>query len=216
MLLLQIKPFEPRKDSVLQDKEIYSNLKISASGSIGQYYNSKCNPTYPNITVSTDNSIAKYDWCSNVAPDRDHPPWIQYDFGQYRTSLVGYSLRAGCCYYGACCLDDNTYMYDCCCSLYTFSLRGSNDNVTWDVLHRVEKDVSIEYCSNAHYDFPKTKPYKYVRLVQEEPYKGCKHCMILNRLEFYGVSEKGDPMAFDALDDMNDEEISIIGKVRNH
>ena len=55
-----------------------------------------------------------------------------------------YSVRNGCCRYSCCCTEDGKIVdYGCCCTLYSYSLQASNDNKTWKVLHRVEKDKSF-------------------------------------------------------------------------
>ena len=206
--LIQFTAFPSRDDALIAQNN-NTNLIVSASGSIGFYFNRKCHLTYPNATIISDK---KSDWCSNIAPSRDESPWISFSFHEKQMKLRGYSVRNGCCYYSCCCTQDKGIIdYECCCRLYSFSLQGSNDNHTWNVIHRIEKHTTFYFCKYELYEFPETIPYKYVRLIMDEPYPGCKRCMAINQIELYGNvinSEFAEPFESD-----NEESISIIGKI---
>jgi hypothetical protein len=129
-------------------------------------------------------------------------------------SLSGYSLRSGCCFFYDWCCDDNGEIvdYDCCCRIYSVSLQGSNDNVTWTVLHKIEKDERFDSCIDKTFNIQETQSYRYVRLVQEEPAPGCRYCMCLNQVEFYGKVSGID--VEDAEEEIEEEPVSIIGKIK--
>ncbi|EAX93722.1 hypothetical protein TVAG_354610 [Trichomonas vaginalis G3] len=214
ILVLEIIPFDDKRENILLKARKEGTLVVDASGSIGQYYSSKCNPTYPNMTIRDKDD--GFDWCSSVAKDNNHKPWLGFSVKNNKISVTGYSVRAGCCYYGCCCLDDNTFVRGCCCELYSWSLRGSNDNITWVTIHKVEKDSKMRYCTNRSYDFKPSKFFKYVRLFQDEVPSYCDFCMVVNRFELYGKTETGNAVIFDDETELeSDEEISIIGKVKN-
>ena len=195
------------KDSFSKGKKI----DIEASGSLGLLYDGKCHQTYPNETIHVDEKI---DWCSNIVDDKNSPnPWIMYSLNGKGMKLSGYSVRNGCCWYLCCCLDDGRVAdYSCCCRLYSYSLQGSNDNVTWKVIHRVEKDSVFYDCQFKTYEFPETESFKYIRFALDEEYPGCPRCMQVNQLELYGTTTDD---TFTQEDD-NDESVSIIGKVKSY
>ena len=120
LLILEIVPFAERNDNIL--KQIENQYEIFSSGSIGQYYDGKCNPTLPEHSV--DSVTRKSDWCSNVNKSSNDHPWLVLHIPHKSIKLNGYALRAGCCYYDCCCINDNQYVY-CCCALYSWSVQGS-------------------------------------------------------------------------------------------
>ena len=128
--------------------------------------------------------------------------------------LTGFSIRNGCCDYFCCC-DDSGKIYDveCCCMLYSFTLEGSQDNRTWTAIHKEERVKDFYACESKTYEFSKTVEYKYVRIIQDEPYPGCMTCMQINQVELYGTAV--DRMLIDDMED-NDESVSIIGKVNRN
>ena len=211
LLLVKYVVFPERKDAIV--KAPYSsntNLKIEASGSIGLHYQGKCNPTYPNETLNVNE---KLDWCSNVGSE-GNMPWIQFSFTDSQMKVKGYSIRNGCCWYSCCCLDDNTDIYGCCCRLYSFSLHGSDDNVTWTQIHEVKKEDNFWLCLAKTYEFPETRPYKYIRLRMDENYPGCVSCFQINEIQILGTKTN----SFLEPDNANDEDesVSIIGKVKHN
>ena len=214
--LLEFVAFKPRDDAIIQNainnkKEII----VDSSGSIGQYIRGKCQKTRPNYTIVEDK---KLDWCSNVIYDKKtgERPWISFALPNERMKINSYSLRTGCCWYACCCIDENTFIndgYTCCCDLYSFSLYGSNDNTTWQLLHRVEKKATFNYCETHYYDVISTDYYRYVKLVQDEERPSCPFCMQINQIEFYGHTSKSlNDYSFGESNE--DESVSIIGKVK--
>ena len=205
----------PRKNDALLLNGIESNsLTIESSGSMGLHYNGKCHQTFPNETIHENE---KMDWCSNIVPkESNEKPWISYSFKNNGMRLTGYSVRNGCCWHLCCCLDDNKLVDGyCCCRLYSYSLQGSNDNSTWIVIHKIERDSRFYDCQYKTYEFPQTESFRYIRFVMDEEYPGCPKCMQVNQLELYG--SKTDSYFSSFENDENDESISIIGKVKvNH
>ena len=214
--------FPSRKDAL-----IASHLEqkrppiIEASGSLGLYYNKKCHQTYPNETI-TEN--AEFDWCSNIgSSDEDQKPWIMYSFKNEKMVLSSVSIRNGCCYHACCCVDDQTLLdYECCCLLYSFSVKASNDNHTWVTLLKQEKVKDFWGCKFMNFEIDDqiiTKErshggFRYIKFVMDEPYPGCRYCMQINQIELYG--ETNGAVFYDELNDDNDETVSIIGKIKRH
>ena len=207
--------FPDRKDSIFNQisKDNFKLIHSESSGSMGFFRDGKCRQTYPNQTLITNEMN---DWCSNLAPSKEEKdkPWIMYSIPNKAFKITGYSIRNGCCRYVCCCIDDNTDIDYCCCDLYSFSLHGSNDNLTWKLIHKVEKDSRFYHCQYKTYELDsKTEAFRYLKLVQDEEYPGCPKCMQINQIDFYG-SLIDDHYSFDQEDD-NDETISIIGKIKN-
>ena len=207
-VLLSFVSFPNRKDALLANHD--SNVEFYSSGSIGLYIKGKCIQTNENNTL---NSNDKYDWCSDIAPSNEHP-YIIYTMKDNLMKLKGYSIRSGCCYYYCCSVDKNGNIIDrgCCCYLYSFSLLGSNDNITWKHIHRIEKEREFWACKTETYDFPLTESFKYIKFELDEPYPGCPNCVQINQMELYGELIQ-DYSSYE--NDDNDESISIIGKVRS-
>jgi hypothetical protein len=61
-LFYTIVPFPERNDNIL--KQHSNDISVSVSGSIGQGYDGKCNPTIPEQV--TDPIERKTDLCSNI------------------------------------------------------------------------------------------------------------------------------------------------------
>ena len=202
-----------KKDAILSS--LPSNkINIESSGSLGVFMgDSKCHQTHPNQTLVGD----KYkDWCSNIIKSPSEKPWIQYSLQNKRMKITSYAVRNGCCYYDYCCCLPETgeiIDYFCCCRLYSFSLLGSNDNVTWTTLHSVEKDQTFRYCQLKTFELQQqSQPYRFLRFVLDEEKPGCQKCMQINQMEFYGeVIPYND---FSSYEDDNEESISIIGKIK--
>ena len=188
-------------------------ITIEASGSLGLHYDGKCHQTYPNETIHEDERM---DWCSNVAESKNgEKPWIMYNIRNKGIRLSGYSVRNGCCYYPCCCIDDGHILDSlCCCRLYSYSILGSNDNKTWTLIHKVEKDDQFYDCQFKTHEFDQTNSYTYIKFMLDEEFPGCPRCMQLNQLELYG--ETTDTFLSMASEDDNDESVSIIGKVKQY
>ena len=165
----------PKSDDSLLSSAPPNSLKIESSGQMGLRYNGKCNPTYPNYTITESE---KHDFCSNIAKNNDRP-WVSYSFPGKELKLTGYSLRNGCCYYYCCCSEETGEIidYSCCCELYAFSLEGSNDNKTWTKLHQIKDDQDyISWCQVKTYQLSTTNSYKYVRFVLDDQRHGWPRC----------------------------------------
>ena len=206
-----------RKDAILYkiQKDSHS-INIQSSGSIGLHYGGKCHQTFPNQTLLGEE---KLDWCSNIAPSKEEKdnPWISFSIPNKAFKITGYAVRNGCCRYFCCCLDDNRDVDYCCCDLYTFSLHGSNDNVTWKEIHRVEKDSKFYHCQYKTYELEtQTESFRYLKFVQDEEYPGCPKCMQLNQLEFYGSLVDDHYLNDFSENDEGDESVSIIGKIKRN
>ena len=209
--LLEFIAFPKKENAIFAQTSSADSLSIESSGSMGYFYNHKCQITTPNLTLTNDE---KQEWCSSIAKNKGDKNWISYSFKNKGIKLTGYSVRNGCCYYSCCCTDDSNFVdYDCCCRLYSFSLQGSNDNKTWKIIHKVEKKNDFYFCKYETYEFHETESFRYVRFVQDEPYPGCIFCMAINQIEFYGKTANGVGSDADYEYD-SDESVSIIGKVR--
>ena len=191
---------------------IFSNLeeppKIYSSGSFGLFNSdSNCYPTFPNFTI---NSNRKFDWCSNIALGSEYP-WISFNIPQKSMKISGFSLRNGCCFQGDNCCNPQTKKklnINCCSSLYSYSIQGSNDNRKWITIHRVERDNNIQWCQTKTYEFEMSEPFNYIRFQMDEEKDGSPKCLQINQIELYG---KITPQRFSSFSD--DESISIIGKI---
>ena len=203
----------PVKDNALLSEAVASNtLTIESSGSMGLYYDGKCHQTFENETVHEDK---KLDWCSSIVSKEDGlHPWIQYSIKNKEMRLTSYSVRNGCCWYPCCCIDDNNIIDRfCCCTLFSYSLHGSNDNKTWVTLHKVEEDRKFYDCQFKTFDIKETQSFKYIRFVLDKEYPGCPNCMQVNQIELYGT--KTDSLFSSFEDEDNEESVSIIGKVKS-
>ena len=205
LLFYEIIPFHERKDNIL--KSNFDDVVVTASGSIGQYYNDSCHQTNPIHAI--DDQFRKIDWCSNMNKTNTDYPWLVVSLKSKKMVLTGYAIRSGCCYYDCCCTENGKRIF-CCCDLYSWSLQGSNDNVTWVTIHKVEADKKFYDCANRYYDIVNhNRAFKYIRLIQDQPWPGCNYCICINKMELYGHT---DSMVMDTEDD--NEDVSIIGKIK--
>ena len=208
--LLHFTAFPEKKNAILANNKDLA--KVEASGSLGLFIRDKCVKTQPNQTLVGERNL---DWCSNIATDSSNMPWITFSLKGKSMKLSGFSLRNGCCWYYCCCDETGKVMNDvyCCCDLYSFSLLGSNDNITWTTIYQVKEDVHFYHCLFKTYEFPMTQSFRYIRIYQDQEYPKCPKCMQLNQVEFYG--ETVDSFYVDGIDnDETDESVSIIGKVK--
>jgi len=98
--------------------------------------------------------------------------------------------------------------------LFSYSLQASNDNKTWTVLHKVQKDERFDFCETKTFELKgKSSPYTYFRFVLDEEYPNCIKCMQINQIELYGETVSSVYSSFTNNDD-EDESISIIGRVK--
>ena len=209
--------FPSRSDAILSNSNVPPHIEVS--GSLGVDQGNICQPTYGNETLNSDRN---YDWCSNIALSNVDRPWISYSLPNTIMKLTGYSLRNGCCRYSCCCDPLTGKRIDgyCCCRLYSFSLEGSNNNIDWFTIHKIEGKKDFYYCKYETYEFPKTQSYRYVRLVLDQEWNACPRCMQINQIEFYGeaIQTSGDfvPDLNNFNENDNDESVSIIGKVKQN
>lgn len=211
MLIEMFVAFPNRKDAILQStSKSKREIAVTSSGSLGIHYGGKCHKTFPNITL---NDNEREDWCSNVGKGPSDKPWVSYEIKNSRLKLTGFAVRNGCCRYSCCCIDDENDILPCCCEIYSFSLHGSNDNLTWKTIYKAEKEKNFYFCAFRTYEFPQTEAFKYVKFVLDEPYPGCPLCMQINQIELYG--DFVDSELSDENDD-GDESVSIIGKVKRN
>ena len=211
LLFIEYAAFPERNDGIISKYYKENIIEVFSSGSIGQFYKGKCHQTFPNQTILEGDHPG--DWCSNIVKDNINPPWITYSLKRKSMKISGYSIRAGCCYYGCCCTTDDTFIDGCCCRLYSFSLHGSNDNKTWKLIHKVEKETNIRYCDVKEYTFNQPEQFRFIKLVQDAPYPGCTHCMAINKIELYGDVSGSGYFSEDAENEETDETVSIIGRV---
>jgi hypothetical protein len=212
MLLVEFVAF-PKKDNAIFAKN--KQVAVESSGSIGLYYDSKCRQTYPNETLTSN---SRNEWCSNIAKPGEAKPWISYSIPNKAMKLTGFAVRNGCCFYVCCCTDDQNYDATdfCCCRLYSFSLQGSNDNVTWTIIHKVEKTEKFDICMFMTYEFAETKPYTFIKFALDEEYPNCPICVQINQIELYGSTVDSHNMLFGNADDEDDGSVSIIGKIKRN
>ena len=207
----------PESTDAILETENKENVNVETSGSLGLYKDGKCQNTYGNMTIISDEFN---EWCSNIAIDKDpkNSPWIQYSLKGKVMKVKKYSIRNGCCRYFSCCMEQDGKIIDyrCCCELYSYSLHGSNDNKTWKVLHRVEKDTTFDYCGSKTYELPNpTTAYRYYRFVLDQEWPGCPKCMQINQIELYGQTMQSLDYT-DEVSNEEDETISIIGRVKKN
>ena len=214
LVFMEFIAFPERKDALLlSSPDNVNNIISTVSGSLGLYYGGECHQTFPNETYHVEK---KYDWCSAISKSKEDKQWISYSLKNKVMKVKGFSIRNGCCWYECCCMEDGkSYDYACCCMLYSFSLQGSNDNRTWKIIHKVEKEEKFYSCLFKTYEFPETESFRFIRLVQDEEYPGCPACMQINQVELYGTALPA--LGFEDADDQDgDESVSIIGKIKRN
>ena len=217
-LLVAFIAFPESKDSILSNEK-KDMINIESSGSLGLYKRGKCVKTYGNETITSDEYS---DWCSNIVSDKSDPsknPFIQYSIKGKQMKVKKYSIRNGCCRHSVCCCAEEDgkivdYGY-CCCDLYSYSLHASNDNRTWTVLHKVEKDKTFYYCLTKTFELEKaTQPFTYFRFVLDEEWPNCPKCLQINQIELYGETVASGFSSYGSDSAEEDESISIIGRVK--
>ena len=204
--IIQFVAFPSRKDALLSNE---SDLQFFSSGSSGSHIVDKCVKTNENNTVIPNEHL---EWCSNIFTTDDQNPYLIYTIKNKAMKVKGYSIRNGCCHYYCCDVYNDGHINDigCCCYLYSFSLLGSNDNMTWKQIHSVQKDNSFWTCKTVTYEFPLTESFKFIKFHIDETYPGCSRCVQINQIELYG-EKISDISLLESNDD--DESISIIGKI---
>ena len=109
---------------------------------------------------------------------------------------------------------DYAYCVHCC--LYSWSLQISNDNKTWETVHKISKDDSMRDCKDSTYTLDKSYTTKYVRLIQDEACPGEPPCLAINRVELLGdiISDnsQSEEEEFVSFHD-DDDDVSIIGHI---
>ncbi|EAY15017.1 hypothetical protein TVAG_019170 [Trichomonas vaginalis G3] len=195
-------------NSILKQVYRYQNVEYYVSGSSRQYINGSKQMTKPEYAF--DQMDKKYDWCSNCGKSVSDHPWLILGVKSRMMKLDGYYLRAGCCYSGCCC-EDTGYCCECC--LFSWSFQISNDNVTWNTIHKVEKDYEMRNCKEKTYTFSQSYTAKYARIIQDETCYDEPPCIALNKIELIGSIE-GNDIVDDRLNiDVDDDDVSIIGHI---
>ena len=221
LLLIELVSFPQKDDAIFESLHEKGEVIATSSGSIGFYKDGKCQQTHPNMTLGKDDKST--DWCSNIAKPNDKiddktngKPWISYRLKNKRIRANSYAIRSGCCYYECCCIDDDTFIdKHCCCTLFSYSLQVSDDNITWRTIHSVEEDHEIKRCTNRDHKFEKVEEFTFVRFVLDKQKPYCENCFALNRFEIYGSAIQ-DNGIYD-INNEDDESVSIIGKIdKNH
>ena len=208
----------PHRDDALFSRQGVNPI-VEASGSLGmRKHDLHCKPTYPNQTLVGDE---EWDWCSNLMKSTDDHPWVSYRLPNKAMKIRGYSIRNGCCVHPHCCCDPVTneeFDIFCCCQLYSFSLQGSNDNKTWQTIHKVEADTQFRRCELKTYEFDLSQPFNFIRFVMDEEYPRCPKCIQINQIELYGETITSTFFSYEEEEgnDENEESISIIGKVKKY
>lgn len=187
-----------------------NNIIIHSSGSALQRINGTKQLTKPEYSIYP--FTKNYDWCSNIVSEYDHPPWITYSIRNKKFKFDSYFVRCSCYYNSCCCSGETHSCFDCC--LYSWSLQISDDNITWNEIHKIEKDSSMRRCNEKKYDLDKTYTAKYVRIIQNHPCPGNPMCIAINRFELFGetVDDADLQQDFVSFHD-DDEDISIIGHI---
>jgi hypothetical protein len=205
-------PFPERKDAIFAN-ENKKLIEVKTSGSIGLYYGGKCHKTYGNNTISPEEED---EWCSNIVRDKGGNPWIAYSIKGKQMKVSKYAVRNGCCKHVCCCDDDISITEEtCCCMLYSYSLLASNDNITWTTLHKVEKDMSFDFCGTKEFELNEvSKPFTFIKFQMDQEYPGCLICMQINQIELYGNVVSSGFTQFGENYDDDEESISIIGRIR--
>ena len=214
LLFVEYVAFPDRDDAILEKaaKAIPVSQIAEANGNGGLFYSGKCHETFPNHTL---NAYKKDDWCSSIGEPVDGKRlFIQYRIDGKAMKITGFSIRNGCCWYACCCFGEQVIDANCCCRLYSFSLQGSNDNVTWKVIRKVEKDNSFWECKSKTYTLDKeTESFDFLRIVLDESLPGCPFCMQINQFEVYGETVDSIHSQQQQEQEENDESVSIIGKI---
>lgn len=215
LILVEFVAFPERKDAIFEAHDDSREVIATSSGSIGFYKNGRCQKTDPNMTLGKDNKLT--DWCSNIVSKdekTDAKPWIAYHIKNKRIQANSYAIRSGCCYYECCCNDDSTFIDEfCCCSLYSYSLQVSDNNVTWRTIHSVKEDQKFFSCTNRIHKFDHVEEFTYSRIVLDKQRPHCENCFALNKVEFYGSTIYYNGIYDTNVDEDNDESVSIIGKI---
>lgn len=208
MLFLISESLITESNSIL--RRAYKNkiLDFDVSGSSSQYINGSLQLTKPEYAF--DGVDKKYDWCSSCLASYDEHPYIILSVKQNTMNIQGYYIRSGCCNNRYCCCY-STETYCCVCCLYSWSFQISQDNLTWQTVHKGEKDLDLKQCKDKTFKFSTTYKAKYVRLIQDEPCPGDPPCIALNQIELIGNID-GDNN-FDAGIENDEEDVSIIGHI---
>lgn len=211
MFILSAFSFTQPPDGIFKKAYGQKLINIDASGSSKQDINGSLDYTKPEYSIEPWDK--RYDWCSNCGRSYDEHPWISYSLKSKKVKFNGYYIRAGCCYAGCCCMDDYAYCVHCC--LYSWSLQISNDNKTWETVHKISKDDSMRDCKDSTYTLDKSYTTKYVRLIQDEACPGEPPCLAINRVELLGdiISDNSQSEEEEFVSFHDDDDVSIIGHI---
>ena len=191
-------PFNGKFNGVFKNTYNKNDVSVIASSSWECHSTSLANvyQTKPESVFDPDD---KFEWCSKFNQSKTDYPWIATIFKDKTLTLSGYSIRTGCC---------DTYTY--CCSLYSWSLLGSNDNKTWTKLHSMKKYEDFKNCKIRSFPVDKNGSFSMFKIVQEEPEPNCWYCMVISKIEFYGSFKESNNK-----ETTYEDEISIIGRLKN-
>ena len=134
-------PFNEKFNGVFKNTYSKNDVSVAASGSSKCFFPSlgKDILTKPESVIDPEDEL---EWCSNVNSSKTDHPWLTTVFKDKKFIMSGYSIKSGCC----------DYAYDvCCCSIYSWSLLGSNDNKTWTKIHKIEKEKTLSFCREKSY-----------------------------------------------------------------
>ena len=185
---------------ILHDRYKDGVVSVSASGSYYVYSQAKMS----DVESKPENCVdpnAELEWCSNYDHKKEMKPWLLLTFNKSKVKLDGYSLGSGCCVYST-----------CCCKMYTWQLQGSNDNETWDILHNDKNNNEFGFCLNKEFKIESNKWYKMIKLIQLDAENNCPTCISLRKIELFGEIESDE--AWQNVEDADENEVSIIGKVK--
>ncbi|EAY18918.1 hypothetical protein TVAG_146610 [Trichomonas vaginalis G3] len=193
-----------------------NEIEYYVSGTGSQSINDTIQPTKPEFAF--DQIDKNYDWCSDCGQYPDEHPYIVFSIKDKFIHFNGYMIRAGCCAdKGCCCRYKGFHCCECC--IYSWSLQISDNKRKWKTIHQVKKDNELVYCKEKIYKFSETYVTKYIRMIQDENCPGDPPCMGLNKIEFFGKYVR-DPIrmyeiSLEELEDKDEDEVSIIGRVHN-
>ncbi|KAH0793382.1 F5/8 type C domain containing protein [Histomonas meleagridis] len=105
--------------------------------------------------------------------------WIQFNLEKHPFTLRSYTLQ--------------TVFHDDAPHIRQWCIQGSDDEVNWVDLHRVEKTDALHGCGKSNtWHVDNNTEYKYIRLVQTGPNWHNTYSLVLQTIEFYGNTRLKD------------------------
>ena len=186
-------------------KTIPKNEFIEYDGIFHKYYNNttmiaSASSVWLNSPSDAINPNSYLEFCTKYL---DREQWFSVVLADKQLLMSSYAIQLGCCNF-----------YDtCCCNLYSWILEGSNDNRTWYIIDKKERVNDFTKCENKEFKIPSnTQKFSHFRFTQKEPQPGCKSCIGLKRMEFFG--KLYDFQALIEDEQYLDTEVSIIGHLK--